>query len=195
MVTVLTIFLQQKKSGKLSITFPVRIQDNPSYLNYRSERGRVLYGEDVYVGYRYYDTTRIAPLFPFGHGLSYTQFELSNLVVSSTSASIDVNVDVKNIGDRSGAEVIQLYVTAYEPSIKRPEKELKGFKKIVVEKGARETVGIQVERKYAASFWDEEREAWVMEKGRYRVLVGNSSRGKMLEGMFEVGETEWWTGL
>ena len=184
-----------KKSGKLSLTFPVHLRDNPSYLNYGSERGRVLYGEDIFVGYRYYDTAAIAPLFPFGHGLSYTCFELSNLVVSSEPSTVKISVDVGNGGDRAGAEVIQVYVTAREPSVRRPEKELKGFRKILVKEGTKESVEVELDRKYAASFWDEERMAWIIEKGKYRIFVGNSSRGKMLEGEFEVEKTEWWTGL
>ena len=147
------------------------------------------------MGYRYYDTTKVAPLFPFGHGLSYTQFELSNLAVSSKDSTIEVSVDVSNTGNRAGSEVVQVYIAAVDPSIRRPEKELKGFKKLVVERDVKESASITVERKYAASFWDEERDAWIMEKGKYRVLIGNSSRGKMLEGEFEVEKTEWWTGL
>lgn len=194
------------QSAKLPLTFPRRLQDNPSYLNFGSEAGRVLYGEDIYVGYRYYEKTAIEPLFPFGHGLSYTTFALSDLAIATTNgqsssdassdeAVISLSVAVTNTGPRDGAEVVQVYVSPVAPSIGRPVKELKGFKKVSVAKGRTEEVEVRLEERYATSFWDEERGAWKAEKGRYRVLVGTSSRGEMLEKEYEVAETRWWTGL
>lgn len=180
----------------MPISFPHRIEDNPAFLNYRSERGRVLYGEDVYVDYRFYDKVRRPALFPFGHGLSYTTFDYSDLKVSLTKSAIDVQLSVSNTGDREGAEIIQVYVSACRPSIGRPVKELQGFQKVWLEKGETKVFDIEVDKKLATSFWDEGRDQWIVEKGEYRVLVGNSSRcEKFLEESFEVEETYWWTEL
>ncbi|RSL53511.1 putative beta-glucosidase K [Fusarium duplospermum] len=114
-------------SGKLPLSFPRRIEDTPTYLNFGSERGRVIYGEDIYVGYRYYEKVDRGVLYHFGHGLSYTTFTYSNLTVTS----LHVNLEVTNSGTVAGAEAVQLYIAA-DPttsSIAKPEKELKGFKK------------------------------------------------------------------
>ena len=189
------LFGDVNPSGKLSVSFPRHLSDNPSFLNWGSERGRVLYGEDVYVGYRYYDKVARPALFPFGHGLSYTSFEFSDLKIFTTADTITVNVQVRNTGIRAGAEVVQVYIAAENPSIKRPAKELKGCKKIFLEAGKAETVEIDMELKYGTSFWDEGREAWIAEKGKYNVLAGNSSQAQFLEDWFEVAETWWWNGL
>ncbi|KAL8796014.1 MAG: hypothetical protein Q9195_001590 [Heterodermia aff. obscurata] len=190
--------------GKLPITFPRHLSQNPAFLNFRSEGGRVLYGEDVYVGYRYYEKLALPPLFPFGHGLSYTTFEFSDLQVSvskadarpsSSEALIIAACSVENTGLRQGAEVVQVYIQQQAPSISRPVKELKGFKKVFLQPGEKREVQISMERKYACSFWDEGRDMWIMEKGQYTVLVGNSSQADFLEGGFEVRETGWWSGL
>lgn len=177
------------------MSFPHRLEDNPAFLNFRSERGRALYGEDVYVGYRFYEKLKRETLFGFGHGLSYTTFSLSDLTVSTTNSTVSVKLRVTNTGSRAGAEVVQVYVDAKNPSINRPVKELKGFKKVFLEPGEHAEVGIDMDKKYTTSFWDEGRDAWIMEKGWYGILVGNSSQKIGQEGSFEVGETVWWTGL
>ena len=192
------LFGDMNPSGKLSISFPSRLSDNPSYLNWGSERGRVLYGEDVYVGYRYYDKVGRPALFPFGHGLSYTTFRFSPVIVSfvtKDSETVSVILNVTNGGSRAGAEVVQVYVAPVSPSIKRPVKELKGFKKVFLNAGETKAVEIYLELKYAISFRDEERKAWTAEKGKYKVLVGNSSQADFKEGEFMVEETWWWNGL
>lgn len=102
---------------------------------------------------------------------------------------------VRNTGSRAGAEVVQVYVAAENPSINRPVKELKGFSKVYLEAGEIKEVSVELELKYAASFWDETKDMWIVEKGRYNVLVGKSSQARFLEGDFEVNETWWWTGL
>ena len=190
--------------GKLPITFPRHLSQNPAFLNFRSEGGRVLYGEDVYVGYRYYEKLALQPLFPFGHGLSYTTFQFSNLKVSlskadarpsSSEALIIATCSVENTGLRQGGEVVQVYIQQKAPRITRPVKELKGFKKVFLQPGEKQKVQISMERKYACSFWDEARDMWMMEKGQYTVLVGNSSQADFLEVGFEVKETGWWSGL
>lgn len=198
------IYGEVNPSGKLPITFPRHLSQNPAFLNYRSERGRVLYGEDVYVGYRYYEKLSLQPLFPFGHGLSYTTFRFSDLEISvakatsapsSSEALIIATCTIENTGNREGAEVVQVYIQQQTPSIARPMKELKGFSKVLLQPGEKQVVQVNMERKYACSFWDEDRDMWILEKGKYKVLVGKSSQAGFLEGEFTVTETGWWNGL
>lgn len=189
------LFGDVNPSGKLSLSFPRRLSDNPAYLNWGSEGGRVLYGEDVYVGYRYYDMLDRPALFPFGHGLSYTNFKFSDLEIRLTADTIFVQVSIHNAGKRAGAEVAQVYISADNPSIRRPVKELKELKKIFLEPMEKAEIDVQMELKYATSFWDEGRDAWKVEEGAYTALVGNSSRGPFLDAKFEVGKSWWWTGL
>ncbi|KAK2794701.1 hypothetical protein FQN52_007471 [Onygenales sp. PD_12] len=182
-------------AGKLPLSFPRRLQDNPSYLNFRSERGRVLYGEDVYVGYRYYEKTQTPVLFPFGHGLSYTTFKREDLQVSTDGDKLTVSLTVTNTGTRAGAEVVQVFVTpAPTNSINRPPRELKGFQKVVLQPGEEKKVSVVISKREASSFWDEVRNAWTAEKGVYGVLVQGTGEG-VVEGSFEVEETGWWNGL
>lgn len=191
------LFGDTNPSAKLPLSFPKRLQDNPAYLSYRSERGRTLYGEDVYMGYRWYESIDLPTLFPFGHGLSYTTFAFSDLKVEKSDTNVKVSVSVSNTGKRAGAQVVQVYVSQKNPSIRRPVKELKGFTKVVLEPGQKKEATVDIELKYAASFWDEVRNAWVIEKDEYEVLVGDSSSlGEgSLKGKFEVGKTSWWNGL
>ncbi|PYI09323.1 hypothetical protein BO78DRAFT_427486 [Aspergillus sclerotiicarbonarius CBS 121057] len=189
------IFGDVNPSGKLPLTFPRHIKNNPTYFNYRSEGGRVLYGEDVYVGYRFYDEIEIDPLFPFGHGLSYTTFELSGLCLTRDSNTLQANCTLRNTGSRAGAEVIQLYVAPVSPPIKRPTKELKEFRKVWLESGAEEVVTIPLDLVRATSFWDEKSGSWCSHSGTYRIMVGTSSRGVFLEGSIELSETTFWSGL
>lgn len=190
------LFGNVNPSGKLPLSFPKRIQDNPAFLNYKTERGRTLYGEDVYVGYRWYEMLDLPVLFPFGHGLSYTSFSLSSLAVTKTDKLLIVEVEVANTGTIAGAEVVQVYVSQKDPTIRRPKKELKGFTKIFLQKGESQVVKVEVGFKYATSFWDEIRNAWVMEKDSFEVIVGTSSvDDNALKGNFEVETTSWWNGL
>ena len=192
------VFGKMNPSGKLPLSFPVRNEDNPAFLNYRSERNRVLYGEDVYIGYRFYEKTKKEVAFPFGHGLSYTNFEMSNLKVSTDDKKdeITVTVNVANTGSVGGAEVVQVYISQESPSLNRPLKELKGFKKVHLNVGeTAKAVAVKFSKKYATSFWDEARDSWISEKGTYLVLVGNSSADVPLRGEFEVATTTWWRGL
>jgi len=190
------LFGNVNPSAKLPLSFPVREQDNPAYLNYVTERGRTLYGEDVYIGYRYYESLSLPVLFPFGHGLSYTSFSYSDLVVTKSDTELNVTVSVTNTGSLPGAEVVQVYVAPTKPSIRRAKKELQGFKKVLLQPGETKTVEVKMETKYAASFWDEQREAWIVEKDTYKVLVAGSSECKgALEGEFVVEKTWWWNGL
>ncbi|PVH83481.1 glycoside hydrolase family 3 protein [Cadophora sp. DSE1049] len=193
------VFGTVNPSGKTSLSFPKILEDNPTFLSFKSERGRTLYGEDVYVGYRYYESVRREVLFPFGHGLSYTTFSFSNLeVVQNTElGNVKVSVAVENTGSVAGAEVVQVYIRQRNPSIGRPKKELKGFTKLYLQPGEKKTGVVEIETKYATSFWDEEREEWVSEEDTYDVLVANTSAasGQVLSGSFDVARTTWWKGL
>ncbi|KKY27970.1 putative beta-glucosidase [Phaeomoniella chlamydospora] len=166
-------------SGKLPLTFPRRLKDNPTYLNFRSESGRVLYGEDVYVGYRYYDTLDLEPLFPFGHGLSYTTFTLDTLhLTTPTPTTINLTITLSNTGPLPGSEVLQIYIAPPPTSVpvKRPPKELKAFEKVLAQPGETKTVQVELEKLRATSFWAEKENSWCSLEGEYRVLVGTSSR-------------------
>jgi beta-glucosidase len=189
------VFGERNPSGKLPLSFPLKNEDNPAFLNYRSERGRVIYGEDVYVGYRFYEKTKKEVAFPFGHGLSYTTFKISDLSVADSEREIEVSASVENTGGIEGREVVQVYVSQVSPSIGRPVKEFKGFKKVGVKAGGKETVTIKLNKKYASSFFDEETDSWIMEEGKYVVFVGNSSAKVEKAGEYKVAKTEWWTGL
>ncbi|KAL2010550.1 hypothetical protein VTN00DRAFT_6357 [Thermoascus crustaceus] len=190
-------------SAKLPISFPVHLRDNPSYLNFRSERGRVLYGEDIYVGYRYYEKTQTPTLFPFGHGLSYTTFSRFGLTLTSSpekpkledGETITASLTVTNTGSVAGAEIVQLWVIPpATASVNRPVRELKGFKKIFLQPGEKKTVEIVVEKKLATSFWDETRNAWISEAGDYEVLITGTGEGTLRAG-FKVEKTRFWLGL
>ncbi|KAJ5941312.1 hypothetical protein N7516_001480 [Penicillium verrucosum] len=190
-------------SAKLPITFPRRLQDNPSYLNFRSERGRVLYGEDVYVGYRYFEKSDVAPGFAFGHGLSYTSFARSDLRIETVAEQksytesgepVTASVTVSNTGSVAGAEIVQLWIVPPKTDVGRPLRELKAFQKVFLQPGESKTVQLVVEKKLATSWWDEEREQWISEKGTYQVLVTGTG-AEELRGEFEVGKTRFWLGL
>ncbi|OQD96043.1 hypothetical protein PENSOL_c017G11380 [Penicillium solitum] len=178
-------------SGKLPLTFPNAIEDTPAFLNFESERGRTVYGEGVYVGYRYYEKSKRSVAFPFGHGLSYTQFEFSDLSVSPKA----VSVCVTNSGSIIGATVVQVYISPSPTNtISRPIKELKGFTKVFLDSCECQDVVIELDR-LSTSFWDETLGCWVSEKGIYGVHVGHSSADIVLTGLLEVKETTTWTGL
>ncbi|PLB38821.1 beta-glucosidase H [Aspergillus candidus] len=190
-------------SAKLPVTFPVRLQDNPSYVNFRSERGRVLYGEDVYVGYRYYEKIELPPLFRFGHGLSYTSFTRSDLTIATVPEKpgaledgepITVTVTVTNTGRVAGAEIVQLWVVPPPTGVNRPVRELKGFTKVFLTPGEKKTVQITAEKKLATSWFDEQRAKWASEKGEYKVEVTGTG-DEVLTGSFSVEKTRYWLGL
>ncbi|RDW92181.1 beta-glucosidase-8 [Coleophoma crateriformis] len=189
------LFGDVNPGGKLPLTFPKRVQDNPAFLNYRSEGGRTLYGEDVYVGYRYYEKTETDVLFPFGYGLSYTTFSLSSLTLTTTAQTVTATVTVKNTGAVAGTETVQLYISPKDPSIGRPNKEMKGFQKVLLQPGESKEVTIEVDTKLATSFYGEIRKAWISEQGEYEALVGNSSQADFLKASFKVEKTTYWVGL
>lgn len=168
----------------------------------------MLYGEDVHVGYRWYDTLDIEPLFPFGHGLSYTTFDLSDVRIEehvvSESSKMTVSVSVTNTGSRSGAAVVQVYVKPPHPmpltasaldTITRSSKELKGFAKISLDAGANGRAEIELDVLRATSYWNEREDYWCSDPGDYTVLVGMSSRCEFLEKTFTVRNVTTWRGL
>ncbi len=181
-------------SGKLPCTFPKRLADSPAHaLNaYPGTNGTVTYTEGLLVGYRWFDTKKIEPLFPFGHGLSYTTFKYSKLkLVKGTDSNgplIRVQFEVANTGKIEGAEVPQVYVEDISSSLARPLKELKGFEKIMLKPGERRTISIILDSRSLA-YYDPNKAAWVAEAGDFRVLVGSSSRDIRLHGEFKLGET------
>ncbi|MBP8003099.1 MAG: glycoside hydrolase family 3 C-terminal domain-containing protein [Chloroflexi bacterium] len=181
------LFGDVNPSGKLSITFPVRYEDNPAYINYPGENGQVLYGEGLFVGYRYYDKKALAPLFPFGYGLAYTSFAYNNLRLSGDSFKpgdeMLVQVDVTNTGDRAGYEVVQVYVEDEVARVVRPQKELKAFAKVHLQPGQAQTVTLRLEQQSLA-FYDPARADWATESGVFRVHVGSSSRDIRLTAEF-----------
>ena len=196
------LFGDENPSGKLPTTFPIRLEDNPAYVNYPGENGRVYYGEGIFVGYRYYDRKKLTPQFPFGHGLSYTTFRYGNLRLSARSISpaqtLKVKVDVANTGRVVGKEVVQLYVRDVKATFARPEKELKAFQKVEIKPGQTKTVTFTLDHE---AFWyfDTVKNTWSFEAGEFEILVGASSRDIRLNGMvnfvLEPGATRFHTGL
>jgi beta-glucosidase len=169
------LFGDVNPSGRLPTTFPKRLQDTPTFLNYPGEHGEVRYGEGIFVGYRYYDTKDVVPLFPFGHGLSYTTFEYRDPQARHSGENVEVTLTVANVGSRAGHEVVQLYVRDLGASVARPDKELKAFAKIALQPGERQTVRFQLGPR-AFAFHDPSRREWVVEPGEFELLLGTSSR-------------------
>lgn len=180
-------------SGKLAETFPVRLEDSPAFLNFPGEDGQVIYGERMFVGYRYYDKLNIEPLFPFGHGLSYTEFGYSNLKLSSTDITdkdqLQVSLTVTNTGKVKGKEVIQLYVADKESSVQRPVKELKAFDKIELAPGESKEVSFTLSVR-DFSYYSKVYDRWLAESGEFDILIGSSSRDIRLTGSLNLSNTE-----
>lgn len=177
------LFGDANPSGKLAETFPKQLSDNPSYLFFPGEGDKVEYREGIFVGYRYYDTKNVEPLFPFGYGLSYTSFEYSNLRVSANkindTETLSVTVDVKNTGAVTGKEVVQLYVKDVESSVSRPQKELKGFEKVELQPGEVKEITFTLDKRSFAYYHTEIKD-WHVESGEFELLVGKSSKEVVL---------------
>lgn len=165
-------------SGKLSETYPLALEDNPTYGNYPGGRVLAEHKESIYIGYRYYDTAKKPVMFPFGYGLSYTHFQYSDLKLSSKKIKdgdeLTVSFKIKNTGDIDGAEVAQVYVKDVESTIFRPEKELKGFAKVFLKAGEEKEVSITLNRR-AFAFYNVKAQDWTVESGDFEILVGASS--------------------
>ena len=172
------LFGKVNPSGKLAETFPLKLADTPAYLNWPGGAGKVAYGEGLYIGYRYYDAKQMPVLFPFGYGLSFTTFEYSNVKVSSKAfKDIDglmISLDITNSGGLPGAEIVQVYVHDHESELARPEKELKGFVKVVLQPGETKTVSIPLDFRSFAYYHPKHRQ-WITESGDFDLLIGASS--------------------
>ncbi|MBE6973410.1 MAG: hypothetical protein E7440_05980 [Ruminococcaceae bacterium] len=176
-------------SGKLAQTFPYHLYDCPAFGNFPGEDNVILHGEGLFVGYRHYDTRHIEPMFPFGHGLSYTTFEFDHLRMKEnfcydSEDTFEVTVRVTNTGDRAGAEVVQLYLTDEVSTQQKVLKELKGFQKVFLQPGESRDVTIVLNRESLNSF-DQELGKWVCEPGWFTVRLGSSSRKILVEGRFK----------
>jgi len=185
-------------SGKLPMTFHATLDQVPAhdmglYPGTPREDGSKIvdcrYDEGVFVGYRWIDKHKITPLFPFGHGLSYTTFEYGKASVDNTAISPDgtvtVTVPVTNSGNRAGAEVVQLYISDLKSSLPRPVKELKGFKKINLQPGETSLVSFNIDSR-DLSFFDPDKHQWICEPGKFEVQIGSSSKDIRSKAMFEV---------
>jgi beta-glucosidase len=158
-------------SGHLAETIPLRLEDNPSWLNFPGEQGHVRYGEGVFVGYRYYTTVGVPVRYPFGHGLSYTTFDTSDLEVSASGADAAVaRVTVRNSGDVAGKHVVQLYVSTTAGPVRRPLRELRAFAKVELQPGESRIVELPLDRR-AFAYWDTNVGDWVVASGEYVIQV------------------------
>lgn len=171
-------------SGRLNETYPLRYEDTPAFHYFPSKERTAEYRESIYVGYRYYDTAKAAVQYPFGHGLSYTEFAYSNLKVTAEG----VTLTVTNTGEMDGAEVVQVYVGLPGAEVFRPEKELKGFVKIFLKKGESREVSISFDNK-TFRYWNEKTGGWETEGGSYRIMVGASVMDIRLTGSVSITGT------
>ena len=178
------LFGDVNPSGKLAETYPYALEDCSSYNYFPGTSVSVEYREGIYVGYKYYDTANKAVRFPFGHGLSYTTFEYSDVNVSADKIkdtdSVTVSFRIKNTGAVDGAEIAQLYVSDVESTIYRPVKELKGFRKVFLKAGEEKEVSITLDKR-AFAYYNVKLHDWHVESGDFKILVGASSRDIKLE--------------
>lgn len=177
------LFGQANPSGKLTETFPVCLENNPSYGYFPGDKWDVVYSEGILTGYRYYDTRKLNVQYPFGHGLSYTLFAYSDLEVDLENRS--VRVKVKNTGGIPGQEVVQVYIKDVESYAFRPEKELKGFAKVHLEAGEEKVVTVQLDQR-AFAYYLTHLGRFAVESGKFEVLVGSSSRDIHVRTIIEV---------
>ncbi|MGN0279181.1 MAG: glycoside hydrolase family 3 C-terminal domain-containing protein [Lachnospiraceae bacterium] len=177
------LFGKVNPSAKLPETFPLKLEDNPSYLSYIGEGDVVEYREGIFVGYRYYDKKKMDVLFPFGYGLSYTTFAYSNLRIDKESMkdtdTMTVSVDVTNTGKMAGKEVVQLYVADKESTAIRPVKELRDFAKVELAPGETKTVSFTLGKR-AFAYYSVKLHDWHVETGEFDIMIGQSSRDIVL---------------
>lgn len=175
-------------SGRLANTVPERLSDTPAYLSFDGNVYELAYGEDIYVGYRYYEKKGVKPAYPFGFGLSYTEFEYSNLAVQRKDEQILVTVDVANKGVMAGKHVVELYISPkMKTRLPRPVRELKAFAKVFLEPGEKKTVQFELNRRDFA-YYDPKAKDWVVENGEYAVEIGRDCMDVAISSMLE------WTG-
>ena len=186
------LFGDVNPSGKLPATFPKKLADSPAHTfgpgSYPGTNGTVTYAEGLLVGYRWFDTKHIAPQFPFGFGLSYTTFAFSNLHLIPAATGVTAEFEITNTGPVAGAEVAQLYVHPENPGVVRPDKELKGFKKIFLQPGETQTIDIPLTMA-AFAYYSPADQAWIAAQGEYKIRLGNSSRDLPQEADFTLPQT------
>lgn len=185
------LFGDVNPSGRLPVTFERRVQDNPTFASYYPKPGtkQVPYMEGVFVGYRGYEKNGVAPLYAFGHGLSYTTFAYENLKITRRAeAQYDVEFTVTNAGKRAGATVPQVYVSDVQSSVARPPKELKGFTKLTLQPGESRTVTIPLDAR-AFAYYDVTKKKWRAEAGAFGIVVGSSSAKVELQGEVKLART------
>lgn len=187
------LFGNVNPSGRLPESFPVQLQDTPSYLNFQGEDGSVYYGERMFVGYRYYESCQRAVRWPFGYGLSYTDFSYRNLSLDrekmSDEEELRVDVDVTNIGKRTGKTVVQLYVAPPQKEGMRPVRELRAFEKVELQPGETKTVTFSLGKRSFA-YWRTAIHDWFVTEGDYLVQIGTSSHDIVLEKQVHVSPTK-----
>ncbi len=174
------LFGEVNPSGKLPMTFPKKLEDHGSHAlgEYPGDTAYSLllnYYDDIYVGYRYYDTYKVEPQFAFGHGLSYTTFSYSDLKVKTNGKKATVTLTIKNTGKQAGAEVVQLYVAQLGSELPRPLKELKGFNKVSLKAGEQKMITIEL-KEDAFQYYNDAMNKWVTDGGNYTIMVGSSSK-------------------
>ena len=193
MSTADILFGKANPCGHLPESFPKKLSDNPSYLNFPGKRGKVFYKEGIFVGYRYYEMKEMEVLFPFGHGLSYTTFAVDNLKIDRAGKKdtdkITVSVDVTNTGNMAGKEVVQLYVSDKTGTEIRPVKELKGFAKVFLNPGEKKTVSMELDYRSFA-YYSTDINDWFAPGGKYEILVGDSSANIMVSETIELEATK-----
>lgn len=181
------IFGQVNPSGKLPVSFPKKLSDAPAIKlgQFPGDSVTVNYFDDIYVGYRYFDTFNVEPQFAFGHGLSYTNFKYSNLQIHTANKQATVTFTVKNTGSLNGAEVAQLYVKQEKLNLPRPDKELKGFEKVFLKAGEEKKVTITLNED-AFKYFNDVKNEWELDPGVFDFIVGSSSRDIRLNGKAEL---------
>ena len=160
--------------GKLPVSFPHKLEQNPSYLYYPGHMGKVCYSEDVFIGYRYYATKGIPVKYPFGHGLSYTTFAVNTVAFTAGKDNVELCVSVENTGDREGSETIQVYVSQPKDRIPMPARVLAAFKRVYVAPGEKRVISFHLDSA-SLSYFDEDLGAWYMAPGSYVISIATSS--------------------
>ncbi|GAM70134.1 beta-glucosidase [Vibrio sp. JCM 19236] len=187
------LFGEVSPSGKLAETFPLQLEHNPSFEHFPGEGYEVSYKEGIYVGYRFYETKQLPVLFPFGHGLTYSEFEYSNLRLSQADLTdqetVTVTLDVTNTGGRRAKEVVQLYVSDKQTDISRPELELKGFDKLELQVGETKSVSFELDKRSFA-FYDDKLSDWRVQSGQFEIRIGASCQDIRLTETLTVRSTQ-----
>src|SRR6266478_5866774 len=188
------LFDDVNEFSNLRCTFQSKLDDSRAHKlgEYPGKDGTVKYEEGLLVGYRWFDTKNVEPLFPFGFGLSYTKFDYSNFKLvegkDPKDPTVTVQFEITNTGPKDGAEIAQIYVHQEHASLPRPEKELKGFRKVFLKAGEKQTVSIPLARN-AFAFYDPEKHGWIAEKGNFKIIVASSSKDPRLQANYTLAQT------